>query len=148
MVGRTHQPTGKQGTCHGLFDSGGNPRRRPESVYANYLKTCAMSGVEPVSRERALGLIQEWTEVLSGRPETTDALAQRAASRSAGPTICHSAYRCAISSLRRDVALVPTCLCACRDSGRLSDMSVRNASEVARKGADLVPSKYSSRHAK
>jgi hypothetical protein len=40
-------------------------------LYANYLKTCAMSGVEPVSREGALGLIQEWTEVLSGRPEPT-----------------------------------------------------------------------------
>ena len=25
----------------------------PERVYANYLKTCAMSGVTPVSRERA-----------------------------------------------------------------------------------------------
>jgi len=24
-----------------------------------------------VSRERALGLVQEWTEVLSGRPEPT-----------------------------------------------------------------------------
>jgi hypothetical protein len=43
-----------------------------DRVYANYLKTCAMSGVEPVSRERAFGLIQEWTEVLSGRPEPTE----------------------------------------------------------------------------
>ena len=42
-----------------------------DRVYANYLRTCAMSGVEPVSRERALRLIQEWTEVLSGRPEPT-----------------------------------------------------------------------------
>ena len=28
-----------------------------------------MSGIEPVPRERALGLVQEWTEVLTGRPE-------------------------------------------------------------------------------
>ena len=28
--------------------------------YARYLKTCAMSGVTPVSRERADGLIAEW----------------------------------------------------------------------------------------
>jgi hypothetical protein len=40
----------------------------PDTVYANYLKTCAMCGVEPVPRERANGLMQEWTEVLSGRP--------------------------------------------------------------------------------
>jgi len=32
---------------------------------------CRRSGVEPVPRERAEGLIQEWTEVLSGRPEPT-----------------------------------------------------------------------------
>jgi hypothetical protein len=37
----------------------------------NYLRSCAMSGIEPVPRERAGGLIQEWTEVLSGRPEPT-----------------------------------------------------------------------------
>ena len=50
-----------------------DPADAPDSdlVYANYLKTCAMSGVEPVPRERALGLIQEWGEVLSGRPEPT-----------------------------------------------------------------------------
>ena len=41
----------------------------PDHVYPNYLETCRMSGVDPVPRERALGLIQEWTEVLSGRPE-------------------------------------------------------------------------------
>jgi hypothetical protein len=40
-----------------------------DRLYRNYLETCRMSGVEPVSRERALGLIAEWTEVLSGRPE-------------------------------------------------------------------------------
>ena len=43
----------------------------PDLVYANYLKTCRRSGVEPVSRERALGLVQEWNEVLTGRPEPT-----------------------------------------------------------------------------
>ena len=42
-----------------------------DRLYANYLRTCAMSGVEPVSRERATGLINEWTEVLSGRPDAT-----------------------------------------------------------------------------
>jgi hypothetical protein len=42
-----------------------------DRLYANYLKTCAMLGIEPVPRERALGLVQEWTEVLSGRPEPT-----------------------------------------------------------------------------
>ena len=48
-----------------MFDPADVPD--PERVYANYLKTCAMLNVEPVSRERALGLIQEWGEVLSGR---------------------------------------------------------------------------------
>ncbi len=42
-----------------------------DRVYANYLVTCRWRGVEPVSRERALGLVQEWTEVLTGRPEPT-----------------------------------------------------------------------------
>ena len=52
-----------------MFDPADAPD--PERVYANYLKTCAMLGVEPVPRERALGLIEEWTGVLSGRPEPT-----------------------------------------------------------------------------
>ena len=43
----------------------------PERVYANYLKTCAMLNVVPEPRERAQGLIAEWSEVLSGRPEPT-----------------------------------------------------------------------------
>ena len=43
----------------------------PDQVYANHLRACAMLGIEPVSRERALGLIQEWNEVLSGRPQPT-----------------------------------------------------------------------------
>ena len=42
-----------------------------DTVYERYLVTCRMSGVEPVSRERADGLIQEWSEVLAGRPEPT-----------------------------------------------------------------------------
>jgi hypothetical protein len=40
-------------------------------VYANYLKTCEMLGIEPTPREQALGLIQEWSELLSGRSEPT-----------------------------------------------------------------------------
>ena len=43
----------------------------PDLVYANYLETCAMRGIEPVPRERALGLIGEWTEALTSRPEPT-----------------------------------------------------------------------------
>ena len=43
----------------------------PDTVYEHYLVTCKMLGVEPTPRERALGLIEEWTEVLSGRPEPT-----------------------------------------------------------------------------
>ena len=45
--------------------------RDAEEFYQRYLETCRRSGVEPVSRERALGLVQEWTEVLTGRPEPT-----------------------------------------------------------------------------
>ena len=40
-------------------------------TYANYLETCRRAGVTPVSRERAQGLIEEWSEVLSGGPEPT-----------------------------------------------------------------------------
>ncbi len=42
-----------------------------DTVYVNYSETCRQSGDTPVSRERTLGLIQEWGEVLSGRPEPT-----------------------------------------------------------------------------
>ena len=42
-----------------------------ERLYARYLVTCRMSGVEPVPRERAVGLIEEWTEVRTGCPEPT-----------------------------------------------------------------------------
>ena len=50
-----------------MFDPADAPER--DQVYANYRRTCDMLGIEPVPRERALGLIGEWTEVLSGRPE-------------------------------------------------------------------------------
>ena len=43
----------------------------PDLTYRNYLETCRRSGVEPASRARAFGLIEEWSEVLSGRPEPT-----------------------------------------------------------------------------
>jgi len=43
----------------------------PDRVYRNHRETCRRVGVEPVSRDRALGLIQERNEVLSGRPEPT-----------------------------------------------------------------------------
>jgi hypothetical protein len=52
-----------------MFDPSDAPE--PDLVYEHYLQTCAMCGVEPVPRERALGLIQEWTAVLTGRPEPT-----------------------------------------------------------------------------
>ena len=42
-----------------------------DAMYERYLVTCRMSGVVPVPRERAIGLVQEWTEVLSGRREHT-----------------------------------------------------------------------------
>ena len=50
-----------------MFD----PSEAPDSerVYLNYLETCRRLGIEPVPRERALGLIGQWTEVLTGRPE-------------------------------------------------------------------------------
>jgi hypothetical protein len=40
-------------------------------VYANYCETCRRLGVEPVSRDRAQGLIEEWNDVLSGRGTPT-----------------------------------------------------------------------------
>ena len=43
----------------------------PERLYRDQLETCRRLGIEPVSRDRALGLIQEWTEVLTGRQEPT-----------------------------------------------------------------------------
>jgi len=52
-----------------MFDFANAPD--PDHVYRNYLDTCAMLGIEPVPRELALGLIGEWTEVLTGRPGPT-----------------------------------------------------------------------------
>ena len=43
-----------------------------DTMYERYLVTCRMSGVEPVPLERAFGLIAEWQEALSGRPEPTE----------------------------------------------------------------------------
>jgi hypothetical protein len=52
-----------------MFDAADAPD--PECVYRNYLRTCRRLGVKPTLRDRALGLIGEWTEVLTGRPEPT-----------------------------------------------------------------------------
>jgi hypothetical protein len=52
-----------------MFDPADAPG--PDLVYVNYLRTCAMLDIEPTPRDQALGLIQEWTEVLTGRPEPT-----------------------------------------------------------------------------
>jgi hypothetical protein len=52
-----------------MFDAADAPA--PDLVYRNYLRTCEMLGIEPVPRERALGLSGEWTEVLTGRREPT-----------------------------------------------------------------------------
>jgi len=43
----------------------------PEQFYRKYLETCRRAGIEPVARERAVAFVQEWTEVLTGRPEPT-----------------------------------------------------------------------------
>ena len=51
----------------GMFDAADAPD--PDRVYLNYLETCRRLGIEPVPREPALGLIVEWTEVLTGRPD-------------------------------------------------------------------------------
>jgi len=42
-----------------------------ENVYRHYVQACRRMGVEPASRERVFGLIEKWTEVLSGRSEPT-----------------------------------------------------------------------------
>jgi hypothetical protein len=39
-------------------------------VYANYLRTCAMLNVEPVSRERAHDLIGEWNRAIAAASAT------------------------------------------------------------------------------
>jgi hypothetical protein len=38
-----------------------------EQVYRNYRRHVPARGIEPVTRERALGLVLEWTAVLSER---------------------------------------------------------------------------------
>lgn len=38
----------------------------PDQVYRNYVESCRRCGVKPVSRERAQGLIEEWTVALTG----------------------------------------------------------------------------------
>ena len=43
----------------------------PDRVYRNYLETCRHRGIEPVPREHAIALVQEWTEVLTGCLEAT-----------------------------------------------------------------------------
>jgi hypothetical protein len=54
-------------------DDKSSPNLTPEMarLYRNYLVTCRRLGVELVTRERAVGLMQEWNEVLSGRREPT-----------------------------------------------------------------------------
>ena len=54
---------------HAMFDPA--DAADPDVVYSNCLRTCAMLGIKPVPRERALGLILEWAEVLPGRREPT-----------------------------------------------------------------------------
>ena len=42
-------------------------------TYRNYLETCKRAGIEPVSREQALALMQEWTATIAAAlvPPTT-----------------------------------------------------------------------------
>jgi hypothetical protein len=49
-----------------MFDTADAPD--PEQVLR---RTCAMADIEAVPRERTLGLLPEWSEVLSGRPKPT-----------------------------------------------------------------------------
>ena len=61
------------GNCRAIIRRCSTPPTRPIriSVYFNYLETCRRLGIDPVSRERAIGLIREWGEALTGRPEPT-----------------------------------------------------------------------------
>ena len=54
---------GSRARIAAMFDADDAPD--PDLAYANYLKTCTMRNVEPVPRDRALGLIQEWTETIA-----------------------------------------------------------------------------------
>ena len=42
-----------------------------ERVYAAYLSSCERSGIEPIPRQRALELLQEWMDALSSPAEPT-----------------------------------------------------------------------------
>jgi hypothetical protein len=48
-------------TVRVIFDPADAPD--PDQVYANYLRTCTMLGVEPVPRECTAGLLAEQKEV-------------------------------------------------------------------------------------
>ena len=54
-----------------MFDAADAPD--PDLVYANYLRTCAMLGIEPTPRERArkLLIIDEWGNGSSRTASTT-----------------------------------------------------------------------------
>jgi hypothetical protein len=53
-----------------MFDPADAPAL--EQVYRNYLESWRPDvRHRALTRERALGLFQEWTEVLSGRPDPT-----------------------------------------------------------------------------
>jgi hypothetical protein len=54
-----------------MFDLADAPDPHDDEFWARYLESCRMSGVTPVYRERAAAMIQEWNEILSGRPEPT-----------------------------------------------------------------------------
>jgi len=45
--------------------------RDEEEFYRRYLEACRRLGVEPVSRQHALGLVHAWAEMRSERPERT-----------------------------------------------------------------------------
>ena len=42
-----------------------------ERVYAAYLSSCERSGIEPIPRQRALELLQDWLDALTGPPDPT-----------------------------------------------------------------------------
>jgi len=52
-----------------MLDPIGTPD--PDRVYLDYVESCRRQGIESMGRERALALIKEWGDALSGRPEPT-----------------------------------------------------------------------------
>ena len=46
-----------------MFDVADAPH--PDRVYLNYVETCRRVSIEPVPRERARKLIEEWTDALA-----------------------------------------------------------------------------------